>query len=662
MMRVVGLLLALCVFGLSGYNAWAADAGNEQFLKIITEQENALKLLEAGDYEKAMANCDEAEEILKGVIDKLKIGDPLEAKVRESAASLHALKGDVYKAWGMKLAQDVETEIASEAGAADATQSAADAELARAEFAGKVLAKINDSLEKLSKARMLLKDVKDVNETIANLEKQRIKYDGMALTVRERTRRDELFKNADEQYILGRNLYKEGKYEEADEQLEASKKSLQEISEQFGRAASTADKVSKKLATIEALRADLHVDWAKHIIVEAKKLVDAKDVDEAIAKLNLAVEIDPSREEQIDKMREAFIKEKDNLEFKQETTLENIMPDTKQNEFDIRVKIDAGIVLMKNGRYADARDSFETVLIADPYNLTAIRYLQRISDELKKIADERREQIFHERLAEVRWKWAEPVTPLLAGPSGDLSARALKKNSDDASLQNRLDNIIFPEFKIQDEPLIDVLEKIRQKAKQYDTNGGEGINFVIQLKRIQPNMAAAGNMGMGGGMSGEDMGMGGGMSMEPGMGGGMGMDGGMGGGMGMGMPGGGGMGGGMGGMGEDGDGGMNMANMGMPAGGGFDTMSQQAPSALEDFSDQPVNMEMSNASLATILQYISLVTGVKLKIDSNAVVINHPDNQMERLELRFYNVEAGFLDTNRTKKRMSKLTLSDDDD
>ena len=72
MLRVVGLLLALCVFGLSGYNAWAADAGNEQFLKIITEQENALKLLEAGDYEKAMAECDEAEEILKGIIDKLK--------------------------------------------------------------------------------------------------------------------------------------------------------------------------------------------------------------------------------------------------------------------------------------------------------------------------------------------------------------------------------------------------------------------------------------------------------------------------------------------------------------------------------------------------------------------------------------------------------------
>ena len=83
MTRVVGLMLALFVFGLSGFGALAADAGNEQFLKIITEQENALKLLEAADYEKAMARCTEAEEVLKGVIDKLKIGDPLEKKVRE---------------------------------------------------------------------------------------------------------------------------------------------------------------------------------------------------------------------------------------------------------------------------------------------------------------------------------------------------------------------------------------------------------------------------------------------------------------------------------------------------------------------------------------------------------------------------------------------------
>jgi len=126
MTRVVGLLLALCVFGLSGFNALAqaakADAGNEEFLKIITEQENALKLLEAGDYEKAMISCDEAEDILKGVINKLKNGDPLERKVRDTASNLHSLKGDIYKAWGMKLAQDVETEIASEAGAVDATQ------------------------------------------------------------------------------------------------------------------------------------------------------------------------------------------------------------------------------------------------------------------------------------------------------------------------------------------------------------------------------------------------------------------------------------------------------------------------------------------------------------------------------------------------------------
>ena len=43
----------------------------------------------------------------------------------------------------------------------------------------------------------------------------------------------------------------------------------------------------------------------------------------------------------------------------------------------------------------------------------------------------------------------------------------------------------------------------------------------------------------------------------------------------------------------------------------------------EDYSDQPVNMELTNESLSKILQYIVLTTGVKMKIDSTAVVINH---------------------------------------
>ena len=145
---------------------------------------------------------------------------------------------------------------------------------------------------------------------------------------------------------------------------------------------------------------------------------------------------------------------------------------------------------MKNGRYSDARDSFETVLIFRSLQPDGNPLPFRINDELKKIADERREQIFRERLAEVRWKWAEPVTPLLAGPSGDLGSKAIRKGAEVTSLQNKLDNIIFPEIKIHDEPLIDVLNKLRQKSEQYHTDANEGVNFVIQLKRISAAQAA----------------------------------------------------------------------------------------------------------------------------------------------------------------------------
>ena len=131
MTRVVGLMLAFCMMGLvvPRVLAQGAKAGDEQFLKIITEQEEALKLLELGDYEKAMDKCQSAGDVLKGIIDKLEPKSNQEDKIRESSANLQALKGDIYKAWGLKLAKKVEDDIAADTTAvATPEQTAAEAE------------------------------------------------------------------------------------------------------------------------------------------------------------------------------------------------------------------------------------------------------------------------------------------------------------------------------------------------------------------------------------------------------------------------------------------------------------------------------------------------------------------------------------------------------
>ena len=108
--------------------------------------------------------------------------------------------------------------------------------------------------------------------------------------------------------------------------FEEIKAKLEEARELFGQAGSTAVEVKRRLDAIENMRADLHMEWARYLINEAKKSVAAQDVDDALAKLNIAKEIDPSRAEMIDSMANAFRAEKRDLEFKEETKVDIIMP------------------------------------------------------------------------------------------------------------------------------------------------------------------------------------------------------------------------------------------------------------------------------------------------------------------------------------------------
>lgn len=80
-----------------------------------------------------------------------------------------------------------------------------------------------------------------------------------------------------------------------------------------------------------------------------------------------------------------------------------------------------GDIFKRYKRYADARDTYEKLLLKDPHDVGAIRVLREINGKLLDEATEKRargEQV-GERLAEVRWNWAEPVTPLLAGPAAE---------------------------------------------------------------------------------------------------------------------------------------------------------------------------------------------------------------------------------------------------
>ena len=53
--------------------------------------------------------------------------------------------------------------------------------------------------------------------------------------------------------------------------------------------------------------------------------------------------------------------------------------------------------------------------------------MARVNKAQEYAADEKLKTTLLERMAEVRWKWSEPVTPLLAGAGSEARVKAIAK-------------------------------------------------------------------------------------------------------------------------------------------------------------------------------------------------------------------------------------------
>jgi Flp pilus assembly secretin CpaC/tetratricopeptide (TPR) repeat protein len=490
------------------------------------------------------------------------------------------------------------------------------------------------------------------------------------LSENEKVRRQEQELMADEFVVQGNQLYRSGDYSGAVSLYKQAKAALERVSKK-------APRILRKQDMVDVVLHNLYRDWAYDLVQQARRDVRTENVDSAIEKLNKARGYDPSKSEEIDALIKKYLQVKDSLSLKEQTRPDRVDPDQPDRVFQMKVLVDQGRVFLKNRRYADARDKFEQVLLLDPYDITAIRLLRQINVELSEVARDKRDAMVEEAMAEVAWKWASPVTPLLAGPAGTVGSRTVRKTGEDLSgIRKKLQDIILPHVEFDEVPIKDVVKALKEMSVQLDPDG-EGVNIFLHLRARKGAAGGGGMEGGGGAAPGGDMMPGG---MEGGMGGDMGGD--MGGGMGGGMGGAGGMGGGMGpegGMGGDMGGGMGG---GMGAGGGFGggfdattpaptddftmpdatTGPAAAQSQYEDLSDTPIILNMDNISLGEVIRYICLGAGLKERIEEDAVLILHPKNTTETMETRFYSVAAGVLDTQRTRKKASGIDWGSDDD
>jgi Flp pilus assembly secretin CpaC/tetratricopeptide (TPR) repeat protein len=460
----------------------------------------------------------------------------------------------------------------------------------------------------------------------------------------EEVRRRERELQAEQLFVEGRESYIEANYEDATSKFIAADVKLQEVSR-------TDPEVAAKRELISRLLAIAYLEWADKVAKEAEQFRRVEEYDDAIDKYQKVIELDPSRRATVQARVRALQKEKKKAEFARAVSPAVVDSEKLERDLEIDKKVARGKVFFDNKRYGDAREEFEQVLLKDPYNITATRLLRRINDMYAVHADERREVMRSERLAEIAWKWSDPVTPLVSptGP-GDGTDEVAKIVRENEGIQEKLENIIIPKISFEDASIKAVVKYLKQRSKDLDPDQ-IGVNIFLQL---DPAVGAdGGGAPAGGGAAPPDDPFAAGGGDDPFAAGGLG------GGDPFAAPAGGGddpfaapAGGGA----ED--------PFAAPAGGGADPFAAPGGGGADPFAaggggaaaaappsnDIPITMDFDNIPLGEAIRYICNGAGLKYRIEEHAVIIAHPDRALDPMETRIYPVDAGFLDAARSRE------------
>jgi Flp pilus assembly secretin CpaC/tetratricopeptide (TPR) repeat protein len=408
------------------------------------------------------------------------------------------------------------------------------------------------------------------------------------LSVNERIRRQELRLLGEQAATEAAEQYRQGNYEAAIEQYKRAKAYYL----QTGKAAPVAQTAADIDRNINAA----YVDWAMELAAQAEQDAAVDQFDMAIQRLRTAIEFDPSREAELKARIGTYMELKKQARFETEVREENVDVGKEERQYRIKVLTEQAEVLFNNEQYTDAREKFEEILTIDPYDITAIRYLRKINQRLDEIGEERRQATRAGRMAQVMWKWNDPVKPMVAGGEGVLGGAPVPKVAE-SKVQEKLREIVVPKIDFEEATIHQVVSFLKQKSKELDPEG-VGVNFFLKL-RPAAGAGAAAEMAE--------------MAPEP-----------------------------------FADDWSDFDDFGAPP-----VPTRTAPAAPTPSRGGVANtitMNMDNIELGEAIKYICLGAGLYWRVESNAVVISDQPISEGEMRTEFYPVKAGFFQTQRTRE------------
>lgn len=301
---------------------------------------------------------------------------------------------------------------------------------------------------------------------------------------------DKREKTADEYYAMARNDFIEGSFRTSSEHALKAIEVLRD-----GKSASEDSlqpkEVQDKIAAARTLLSKAYYNLALEMFVEAEKSMKANMFDEAIAKCNEAVAVDPDNEE-IKSYSEALIKKftrlKEASEYNEETSYYSVDQQAPERQLTIEREMRKGQQFYKTGQWAKARDHFQAVLLEDPYNEMAIDYLRRCFLHLIDTGRRRQDVMTLERSAETNWKSVQAIVSPVDSDDIEGGNESQIKTDDTKNIEGKLKNIIIPNLDFEDQTLQEVIAVLRRRSKELDPDKN-GVNILLFLSN-KPKKAA----------------------------------------------------------------------------------------------------------------------------------------------------------------------------
>jgi general secretion pathway protein D len=140
--------------------------------------------------------------------------------------------------------------------------------------------------------------------------------------------------------------------------------------------------------------------------------------------------------------------------------------------------------------YDMAEALFDKVLVLDEYNITAMRYLRKISQKKERISDTMYEATKAKAMAKVRETWTPPIREEVQLPDPVAKGPSVKKQTDAEQLREKMSTIVIPKIEFRDANIQDVVDFLAEASQAADPEQ-QGVNIVLHMGDANQEKAQA---------------------------------------------------------------------------------------------------------------------------------------------------------------------------